>query len=278
LLIVVSVASNTLKVMISQNHYTPITDALRACQLEPGELEGRVVLISGASGGLGTVLSQACARAGATVVLVARKLAKLEALYDSIEQIDGAPQPAIITLDQANAPEADYQHLTQIVASEFGHLDALVHTAADLGVLSPLQLIPQADWTRVMSVNLTSVRLLTNACLPLMNSSDNASVTYTLDIKTSAYWGAYGVSKIALMQLAGMTFDETEKQCAQDGAAKVAINAIDPGAMRTPLRRKAFPGELETESPRPETKLGPFLSLISRRDRHLNGATLKWAD
>jgi len=262
--------------MISQSHYTPISEALKTFKLEPNSLEDRVVLISGASGGLGTVLSQACARAGATVVLVARKLSKLEALYDSIEKIEGAPQPAIITLDQANAPEADYQHLTQILASEFGHLDALVHTAADLGVLSPLQLIPQADWNRVMAVNLTSVRLLTNACLPMLSSSDNASVTFTVDNKTSAYWGAYGVSKVALMQLANMTFDETEKQRDGDGAAKIAVNAIDPGAMRTALRRKAFPGELETETPTPATRLGPFLSLISRQDRHLNGATLKW--
>jgi len=262
--------------MISDSFYTPITDAQRTFALAPGSLKERVVLISGASGGLGTVLSQACARAGATVVLVARKLTKLEALYDSIEQINGAPQPAIITLDQANAPEADYQELRQILAKEFGRLDALVHASADVGVLTPLQLIPQADWTRVMSVNLTSARLLTNACMPLLTLSDNASVTFTVDNKTSAYWGAYGVSKIALMQLARMTYDETEKQRNDDDTAIIAVNAIDPGAMRTPLRRKAFPGELETETPTPDTRLGPFLSLISRHDRQLNGATLRW--
>ncbi len=264
--------------MISESYYTPISEAQQRFKLKPNSLKDRVVLISGASGGLGTVLSHACAKAGATVVLVARKLKKLEALYDSIEQIEGAPQPAIITLDQANAPESDYQQLTQIIASEFGRLDALVHTAADLGVLSPLRIIPQADWTRVMSVNLTSVRLLNNACWPILSSSDNASITFTIDDKTSAYWGAYGVSKIALMHLANMTFDESEKQRGDDGAAIIAVNAIDPGAMRTPLRRKAFPGELETESPTPESRLGPFLSLISRQDRLLNGATLKWMD
>jgi len=264
--------------MISENHYTPVSDALRAFRLEEQSLAERVVLISGATGGLGTVLSQACARAGATVVLVARKLNKLEALYDSIEKIEQAPQPAIITLDLANAPEADYQQLTQILSSEFGRLDALVHTAADLGVLSPLQLIPQADWTRVMSVNMTSARLLTNACRPMLSLSDNASVTFPVDDKTSAYWGAYGVSKVALMQLAHMVFDETEKQRADDGAPKLAVNSINPGAMRTALRRKAFPGEMENEAPTPDTKLGPFLSLIARQDRQLNGVTFRVID
>lgn len=264
--------------MIAKTPYTPVTDALRDFTFEDQALKDRVVLISGATGGLGTVLSQTCARAGATVVLVARKLKNLEALYDSIEKIEGAPQPAIITLDQANAPEADYHQLTQILSSEFGRLDALVHTAADLGVLSPLQLIPQADWTRVMSVNLTSARLLTNACLPMLSLSNNASITFTLDDKTSAYWGAYGVSKVALMQLANMLFDETEKQRGEDGAPKIAVNSIDPGAMRTPLRRKAFPGELESEAPSPTTRLGPFLALISRQDKQLNGATLKFME
>jgi len=264
--------------MISKDHYTPITDAMQAFTLPEKALADQVVLVSGATGGLGTVLSQACARAGATVVLVARKLNKLEALYDSIESIDGAPQPAIITLDLANSPEADYQHLTAILSEEFGKLDALVHTAADLGVLSPLPLIPQADWTRVMSVNMTSARLLTNACLPMLSKSDNASITFTVDDKTSAYWGAYGVSKIALMQLAHMVFDETENQKHEDGAAKIAVNSINPGPMRTPLRRKAFPGEIETETAKPETKLGAFLSLLARQDRMMNGATLKHLD
>lgn len=261
--------------MISQANQKTISEEQRAFTLSKGALNKRVIVISGATGGLGTVLSQACASAGATVVLLGRKLQKLEALYDAIENIEGAPQPAIITLDQEKAPEADYHQLGEMLGNEFGHVDALVHTAADVGVLSPLTQIKQADWTRVMSVNITSARLLNNACLPLMADSDNASVTFTLDDKTSAYWGAYGVSKTALLQLAHMLFDETENQRLPDGTPKIAINAVNPGPMRTALRRKAFPGELETETATPDTCLGPFLALISRHDKQLNGVLLK---
>lgn len=261
--------------MISQQTQIPISEAQNAFTLGENALRDKVVLISGATGGLGTELSLACAKSGATVVLVSKTLYKLELLYDAIERIEGAPQPAIITIDHATAPEADYTHLNDILTSEFGRLDALMHTAADVGKLSPLTQITQADWSRVMSVNLTSARLLTNACLPLLNESDNASITYTMDEKNTAYWGAYGVSKMALLSLAAMTHDETEGQLDEDGAPKIAVNVIDPGPMRTQLRRNAFPGELESESPTPESRLGPFLALIARQDRALNGAYLK---
>lgn len=243
--------------------------------LEKDALKDRVVLISGATGGLGTQLCLACAKGGATVVMISKTLKKLEALYDVVAAIDNAPQPAIIALDQSAAPEADYAQLSDVLTNEFGQLDALVHTAADVGVMSPLTQISQKDWARVMSVNLTSARLLTNACLPLLQQSSNASISYTIDEKNSAYWGAYGVSKMALLALASMVHDETENHRTDDGTAHVAVNAIDPGPMRTPLRRKAFPGELESESPKPETKLGAFLSLVARTDRQRNGEYLK---
>lgn len=260
--------------MISEQNQQSISEAQQAFVPQANALHNRTVVVSGATGGLGTVLTQACARAGATVVLLGRKLDKLEALYDSIENIEGTATPAIITLDQESSPEADYHQLSEILSGEFGGIDALVHTAADVGVLSPLSQIKQADWTRVMSINLTSVRLLNNACLPLMSQSDMASITFTMDDKHSAYWGAYAVSKSALLQLAHTLFDETEGQKHEDGSPKIAINAINPGPMRTALRRKAFPGELENETALPETRLGPFLALICRQERNLNGVLL----
>lgn len=260
--------------MLNPDNQIKISDAQWSYSLAPAQLKGRVVVISGATGGLGTVLSQACARSGATVVLLGRKLKKLEALYDSIVKIEGTEQPALITLDQETSPEASYQELGAVLAEEFGHVDALVHTAADVGVMSPLDQIKQSDWARVMSVNLTSARLLSNACMPLLKESDNASMTFTVDDKTSAYWGAYGVSKVALLQLAHMFYDESENQRNSDNTPKLAVNAINPGAMRTALRRKAFPGELETETATPDTCLGPFLSLIARDNKDLNGCLL----
>lgn len=261
--------------MIDSNAQTLFTKAQDQYVPDSGALGNRVVVISGATGGLGTELSKACASAGATVVLLGKNLSKLEALYDVVAAMPNAPQPAIITIDQATAPQDNYMALSDTLLNEFGRIDALVHTAADIGTPSPLPSIEQADWSRVMSVNLTSARLLTNACLPLLMKSDNASVTFTMDNKTGAYWGAYGVSKAALLHMAHTLFDETENQHNTDGTPVLAVNAIDPGPMRTKLRRKAFPGELETETDTPDKRLGPFLALISRHNRQLNGTLLK---
>ncbi len=240
--------------------------------LPANALQNKVIVISGSTGGLGTCLSKACATAGATVVLLGRKLKKLEALYDVVDSL-GAATPALITLDQATALPESYVELGQMLTSEFGRLDGLVHCAAELGVLTPLQAMQQADWAKVVAVNLTSARLLSNACLPLLDQSGNASVVFTIDQKASAYWGAYGVSKVGIQTLMQIYTDETDGRKNTHGHCNIAFNAIDPGPMRTPLRRQAFPGELESETPSPDSKLGPFLSLLNRSDPALTGRT-----
>lgn len=241
--------------------------------LPPQALENQVVLITGATGGLGSAVAQACTSAGASVVLLGRNLKKLEALYDELAAIK-QKLPTIITLDQASAPEADYFELANTVNAEFGRIDAVVHASAELGVLTPLEALDQNMWNQVMAVNLHSARLLSIATLPFLRHSSLASLVFTLDRKDTAYWGAYGVSKAALASLSQMLADETEGKKDSAGHPVVAVNAVNPGPMRTALRRKAFPGEVETETPLAETRLGPLLYLLSRADRSLTGEIL----
>ena len=105
---------------------------------DPGSFAGRVILITGAGGGLGAALAVQCARAGASVILSGRNGAKLERVYDEIEAM-GAPQPAIAMLDLAAATAADYDNLAATIGGEFGKLDGLVHAAALLGDRTPLE-------------------------------------------------------------------------------------------------------------------------------------------
>src|SRR5207248_9997061 len=100
----------------------------------PSDLRERVVLITGANGGLGRALSLACARAGATVVLHGRVVRKLEALYDEIKR-DGHPEPTILPLDLAKASADDFANVASALEAQLGRLDAIVHTAAMLGSL-----------------------------------------------------------------------------------------------------------------------------------------------
>lgn len=254
-------------------HTDKITDTQWQFALTAKALENKVFVVSGATGGLGTELSKALARRGASVVLLGRKLKKLEALYDVLTTLSSAT-PALVTLDQATALPENYLELGQMLANEFGQLDGLVHCAADLGVLTPQHALQQTDWARVMAVNVSSARLLTNACLPLLEQAGNASTVFTLDRKVSAYWGAYGISKVATQALMQTYADENDAKLTPKGHPIIAFNAIDPGPMRTPLRRRAFPGELEAETTPPADKLGPFLSLLTRADPSLTGKTL----
>ncbi|MFK7995368.1 MAG: SDR family NAD(P)-dependent oxidoreductase [Granulosicoccus sp.] len=260
---------------MQQPNYQPSTQTQK--EFKPGEdaLAGKVVLITGATGGLGTCLSIACAQAGATVALASRNEKKLEKLYDVIVD-SGAEKPAIIPLQQDKAGPAEYSQLADLLTSEFGMLDALVHCSADLGTPTPQLNISHAEWVKVMNVNLTAARLLSLHCMPLLTGSEIGSITFLLDKKTTAYWGSYGVSKQALQTLMHMLADETDNKLGNDNSPLLAINGFDPGPIRTPLRRRAFPGEREDETDLPQTRLGPLLSLILRTDRKLTGAAVSF--
>ena len=259
--------------MIDPN-YQQASAEQRQFELPANAFAGKNIAITGATGGLGTALSKSLAAAGATVVLVSRKEKKLEKLYDAL-LANGAPTPAIVPIEQDKANEAAYAELAELIYGEMGGLDALIHTAADLGTPTPMTAIAHAEWMRVMSVNLTSARLLSLAMLPLLKESPLGSMVFLLDNKPGAYWGGYGISKQATQAMMHMLADENDQPAdGGDGFPRLAINGFDPGPMRTPLRRRAFPGEQENESPLPEQALGTLNWLLSRQDRAVNGKAL----
>ena len=254
--------------------YVPASDAQRRFAPAPGSLDGRTVLVTGATGGLGTALSFALAGAGATLVLLARSEKRLDALYDALLE-RGAATPVLVPLAQESAGEADYVELAGLLGSELGGLDALVHASAAFVAPMPMRDVRHADWQRALAVNVTAARLATLACLPLLGASPLGSVTFLLDHRPGAYWGAYGVSKQAVHALMHALDDEYEGLRDEDGRPRLAINGYDPGPMRTPLRRRAFPGELEREAPPPHERLGPLLALVCRDDPLLTGTPLR---
>jgi NAD(P)-dependent dehydrogenase (short-subunit alcohol dehydrogenase family) len=238
-------------------------------QFEPSAdlLAGRTVMITGASGGFGRALSLACARAGASVILVGRNGAKLERLYDEIEAL-GAPRPAIAVLDLAAATAADYDNLAQTVGKEFGSLDGLVHAAALLGDRSPLEQYNVPLWCRVLHVNLTAPFILTQVLLPILRKSADASVIFVSSSvvrNPRAFWGAYAVSKSGLEAVRGMLAQELE------GEKNIRVNSINPGRMRTPMRAAAYPAEDPNTLPSPASVANPFVYLLSAQGRGIDG-------
>ncbi|MFA9461964.1 SDR family NAD(P)-dependent oxidoreductase [Thiohalorhabdus sp. Cl-TMA] len=225
---------------------------------QEGALRGRVYLVTGAGSGLGRAVSLAFAAAGATMVLLDKEVAHLEAVYDEIEQA-GGPQPAIFAVDLAGAQPEDYSKLAETLEEELGRLDGVVHAAAILGALAPLEHFSPETWDKVLRVNLTAPFLLTQPLLRLLQQGQDPTVTFVSDSVGSephAYWGAYGVSKAGEEALARMLGEETEK-------AGIRVNIVEPGPMRTPLQEEAFPAATPEELPDPAELTQLFLELVA---------------
>jgi len=238
--------------------------------LPPNCLQSRTVLITGATGGLGSALAKSAGAFGATVILAGRDVPALEQLYDDLEA-NGAPQPAIYPINHQGATQNDYQAMATKLAEEFGELHGFVHCAADSGSPTPLREYPAETWSQVMNVNVTSAFLLTRALLPLMDQTGNASIIFVSDPKKSAFWGAYGVSKAAQDNLAVILADEIEGMVDDRGHPRVCVNTVYPGPMRTRLRAKSFVGELPEESPLPTSRTDAFLHLLARTEPARHG-------
>jgi len=221
-------------------------------------LDGRVIAITGATGGIGRALALDCARAGAQLVLLARNTRKLQAVHAEIEQI--APGAALMApLDLEKALAADYDRIADAVLERYGRLDGLVHCAGLLGVLTPIEHYDVPTWCRVMHVNVTAAFALTQVLLPALRNSGNAAVIFSSSAvgrQGRAYWGAYAVSKFAVEGLMQVLAAETESW-------GIRVNAVNPGRARTAMRRQAYPSEIIESLPLPETLTGPYLALLS---------------
>ena len=158
--------------------------------------------------------------------------------------------------------------MAETLTREFGHLNGMLHNAATLGTLTPLEHYNVQEWYRVLQVNLTARFLLTQACMGLLKAADDASVVFTsADVgrHARAYWGAYAVSNFGNEALMQLLADECEVNTA------VRVNSVDPGAVLTQMRRAAYPAEDPTTLPVPEVVLPTYLYLMGPDSRGVTG-------
>lgn len=241
----------------------------RSYQPAPLALDGRIVLITGASDGIGKAVAIACASRGATVILHGRNVKRLEAAYDAIVAADG-PRPSIVPLDFEKAGTADYEALTAAIEKEFGRLDALLHNAAMLGERAPIEHHDIPKWLRTMHVNANAPFILTKHCLPLLQKSTDASIVFTssgIVPRPRAYWGAYLASKWASDGLMHMLADELE-------STAIRVNSINPGGVRTNMRLQAYPAEDRAKLAAPEDIVLPYLWLLGPDSKGIRNQTI----
>lgn len=242
---------------------------IRNYQPAANVLQDRVILVTGASDGIGKAVALAAAAHGATVLLHGRNVRKLEAVYDSIVAAKH-PRPSIVPLDFEKAGPEEYEKLATALEQEFGRLDTLLHNAGMLGERAPIEHHDVPKWMRTMHVNVTAPFILTRYCLPLLKRSADASIVFTSSgvvAQPRAYWGAYLVSKWASDGLMRMLADELESR------PTVRVNSINPGKVRTRMRLQAYPAEDQTTLPAPESIVAPYLFLLGPDSRGVSGGT-----
>ena len=230
-------------------------------------LRDRIILITGASDGIGKALALHAASLGAQVILHGRSVPKLEKVYDAIEDIEGAPRPSIAVMDLESANAESYTTLAQSIEGEFGRLDGLVLNASILGERYSIEQYDAVLWQKVMHVNVTSIFAMTQVFLPLLQKSADPSVIFTssgVGRTGRAHWGAYAVSKFATEGFSQVLADEHRH-------GKLRSNCITPGATRTSMRLAAFPAEDRDALKRPEDILAPYIFLLGSDSKGVTG-------
>ena len=230
-------------------------------------LKGRIILITGASDGIGKALALHTAALGAQVILHGRNTRKLEAVYDEIEALDGVKRPSIAVLDLATAGGDEYAALARSIEDEFSRLDGLVHNAAILGQRLSIEQYDPGEWQKVVHINLTAPFVITQLLLPILKKSPDASIVYTSSGVArigKAFWGAYSASKFGIESLSQMVAAENEH-------TSVRSNCINPGPVRTNMRLEAYPAEDREQVPTAEEILPGYIYLLGPDSKGVTG-------
>jgi len=200
-------------------------------------LNDRIILVTGASDGIGREAAVTYARYGAQVILLGRNAQKLQTVADEIAA-SGQTAPLAFTLDLDSATPEACRQLADELAQHIDRLDGVLHNAGLLGDVVPMAQQDPAVWQQVMRVNVDATFFLTQALLPLLLKSSDGSLVFTsssVGRQGRAGWGAYSVSKFAtegMMQV-----------LAEEYRDRLRVNCINPGGTRTKMRASAFPQE-----------------------------------
>lgn len=233
-------------------------------------LAGKAALITGGTRGIGLAVAKAYVREGAKVVIAARDSDELKTAVGILKDLGGDVTAAKVDLKNRAAAEGLY---TAAIRS-YGKVDILVNNAAILGPQTEILRYPADDWDEVMRTNVDSVFWLTKAALSSMISSNSGSIINVVSgvgVKGRATWGAYAVSKAAVLNLTEVVAEEVARY-------QIRVNAINPGPTRTMMRAEAAPKEDPETLPAPEDIVNPFIYLASDVSRGVTGQSLEARD
>ncbi len=224
-------------------------------------LKDKLVLVTGASRGLGRALALAAAGAGAQLVLIARTVGALEEVDDAACKL-GAPASTLVPQDLRESDAID--RLGAALYERYGRLDGLAVAHGTLGQLSPVGHVQPKTWIETLEVNCTASFRLIRSLAPLLGLAEAPRALFVTDEigRERAYWAPYAASKRALEAL-------VESFAAENLNGKLRVNLAVPPPMATRLRAVAYPGEDASKLTKPEA-VAPLLLplLLAKEERH----------
>ena len=232
------------------------------------DLSGRVALVSGASRGIGRAMALKLAAAGAHIIATSRTTGALEELDDAIQAAGGSC--TLVPLDLMS--NDGIEQLGQIVEERWNKLDILLASAGELGTLTPAAQVKAKTWNSVVGINLLAPARMIRAFEALLLRSDAGRAVFISSgaaVSRRPFWAPYAASKAALDALVQSWAREHENN-------PLRANLVYPGAMRTIMRAKAFPGEDPMSLPHP-SELWPVIAELVSPDCQRNGDVVDFA-
>jgi len=223
-----------------------------------GALAGQLALVTGASRGIGAATAKALAGAGAHVILVSRNAKDLESIEQEIFDAGGSATIAPVDLTEADG----IARLATAIGGRWDALDVLVINAAVLPTLTPVWQIDAREFNNALTLNVLATQALLAGFDAMLRKSRNArviGVTSSVGAKPRAYWGAYGSSKAAFDALLGSYAQEVRN------TSSIRVCILDPGATRTKMRAKAYPGEDPQSVKAPEVVADHIVSILGEQ-------------
>ena len=218
-------------------------------------LSGKLALVTGASRGIGAATAQALGAAGAHVILTARTAGGLEEVEEAIHAAGGSATIAPLDLIDGES----IGRLAQAISGRWPALDILVLNAATLGSLAAVPAIDTKEFAKQLTLNIAAPQALIAAFDNMLRASSDARVialTSTVATAPRAYWGAYGASKAALETLISAYGEEVKNISA------IRTHIVNPGATRTVMRARAYPGEDPAKLKGPEVVAQAIVDLV----------------
>ena len=231
-------------------------------------LQNRIILVTGASDGIGREAALTYADYGASVILIGRNEEKLKGVAQEIDAAGGIPA-RWYTLDLLTCTPETCQELAHRISTHYPRLDGVLHNAGLLGEVRPMDEQDPEIWQQVMQVNINGTFFLTQALLPLLLKSDSGSLVFTsssVGREGRANWGAYAVSKFATEGMMQVLAEEYQSR-------HLRVNCINPGGTRTKMRASAFPTEDPQKLKTPADIMPLYLWLMGDDSRRKTGLT-----